>query len=39
MKEKQKQPVGRPKGTKQNISFWCDFKHKEIIKKYIKGLK
>lgn len=31
-----KKPVGRPKGTRKNIKFWCDPKNKEIIKKFIK---
>lgn len=33
-----KNPVGRPKGVKVNIKFWCDTKDKETIKTFIKSL-
>jgi ABC-type transport system substrate-binding protein len=29
---------GRPKGYKKNVSFWCDPKYKEVIRKFIKTL-
>lgn len=39
MKKEDKNPVGRPKGERKNISFWCNPKNKPLINKYIKDNK
>jgi len=38
MKEKSQKKAGRPKGVKQNVSFWINPKYKDKIQRFIKTL-